>query len=167
MSANVALWVLAWLAIIIVYLGLSAVLREVRMLRGQVARLAAATAQRPLDNNPQLPPGLVGGVRRVVVASDSRCPLCRVVLARLGEQAATLPHPPILLTHEDPQAWADVPPGLTVVRDEAAWRQIAHLTPPILMDVAPGGSVIELVLPSNEKDVDAAVTRWSTEGVSR
>ncbi|MDO5663521.1 MAG: hypothetical protein Q4G40_12560, partial [Brachybacterium sp.] len=39
MSGTVALWVLTWIALIVLYLCLAAVLREVRLLRAQVGRL--------------------------------------------------------------------------------------------------------------------------------
>ncbi len=159
------MWVLAWIAIIAVYLGLAAVLREIRALRDQVSRLTEAAGHLGPDQTVRLPAGVAGGSARVVLAADSTCPLCRLVLARLSKRAARLTDPPVLLTHESPQEWDQAPDGVTMVRDDVAWSRIAHLAPPVLMWVEPDGTVRDLRLPVHENDVDNALGRWTVEGV--
>lgn len=165
MSPGVALWVLAWIAIVVLYLGLSAVLREIRLLRAQVSRLTASGAAPRAAQNPRLPATLMADGPGIVLTADSLCPLCRVVAATVSAQADRLGRPVTLLTHESPEAWTDVPPGLRLVQDEQAWREVSHLSPPVLMDVAADGVVRDLVLPSNENEADAALKRWTVEGV--
>lgn len=165
MSPSVALWVLAWIAIVVLYLALSAVLREVRLLRAQVSRLNGMAATSGGGDNPRLPADLLAGRPGIVLSADSLCPLCRVVAETVSQRADRLERPVTLLTHEPVESWTDVPPGLRLVQDLDAWREVSHLSPPVLMNVAADGRVTDLVLPSNQNDADAAITRWSVEGV--
>ena len=158
MTPTAALWGLTFVAIVVLYLCLAAVLREVRLLRAQVARLTATSA--PTGQHLRLPAGLTGGRDAVVLASDSRCPLCRVVLAALADLSPRLAEPPVVLTHEPATDWGDLPPGLRLVRDEDAWRELAHLSSPVLLSVAGNGTVRELLLPANEHEVAATLQRW-------
>ena len=155
MSLHTSLWVLVCIAIVGVYLALSVALREGRTRRVRRFRTQSPTVR------PQLAASLVAGRSRVVVASQSRCPLCRVVLARVGERVEGFVTAPVLLTYEPAAEWHGLPPGITVVQDEASWAQIAHLIPPVLMQVDADGQVTDLVVPSDEAAVDAALTRWS------
>ncbi|GMA18458.1 hypothetical protein MM440_10610 [Arsenicicoccus piscis] len=132
--------VVSWIAIVVLYLGLAACLREIRLLRGQVSRLT-------------YPAG---------AASDSACPLCRLVLARLADLSSRLPEPAVLLTYESDDVWGPLPAGIRVVRDDPSWSAVAHLTPPVLMLVAPSGEVLELALPAGPDDVDRALESFRT-----
>jgi len=93
---------------------------------------------------------------RVVLAGDSTCQTCLDV-------AEALPRHPraadvALLTHEPAAAWPDrITGALQVVTDHGAWRQIAHLNPPILMLVARGGRVDRLALPVSAADAAATI----------
>lgn len=148
-----ALGVVACVGIVGVYLVLSVVLRDARMRRARAGGGAIA--------RPRLSASLVAGRSRIVVAAESRCPLCRVVLARLGERVDEFPTAPVLLTTERVVDWHGVPSGITVVQDAESWERIVHLIPPVLMQVAADGQVTDLVLPFDETDVDAAVARWA------
>lgn len=166
MSVGTALWVLAWVAIVVLYLALSVVLREVRTLRAQVSRLTEQVARHQAEPGALATPAIVmpasvtGTRPRVVLAAESTCPLCRVVLARLGRYADSVPGDIVLLTHEPSAAWDAIPAGIDLVRDDDAWREIAHLSPPILFLTAADGHVVDLVLPSRESDVDSTIQEW-------
>ncbi|MFT7839707.1 hypothetical protein Q5530_26485 [Saccharothrix sp. BKS2] len=148
MNPGTAFLVITWAAIVVLFLGLAAVLREVRLLRAAVARdpEGFSAAQ----------PDIVLGERfagRVVLAADSGCPLCVAVARRLTDA--------VLLTHEPPDAW-DTP--LDVVSDREAWRSVSHLAPPVLMRVDATGRVARLALPVREEQVDEVLDEWGVRG---
>ncbi|MFC6087820.1 hypothetical protein [Saccharothrix lopnurensis] len=148
MNPGTAFLVITWAAIVVLFLGLAAVLREVRLLRAAVARdpQGFSAAQ----------PDIVLGERfagRVVLAADSGCPLCVAVARRLTDA--------VLLTHEPPGAW-DTP--LDVVSDREAWRSVSHLAPPVLMRVDATGRVARLALPVREEQVDEVLDEWGVRG---
>ncbi|QFZ21258.1 hypothetical protein [Saccharothrix syringae] len=148
MNPGTAFLVITWAAIVVLFLGLAAVLREVRLLRAAVARdpRGFSAAQ----------PDVVLGERfanRVVLAADSGCPLCLAVSRRLTDA--------VLLTHERPEVW-DTP--LDVVSDREAWRAVSHLAPPVLMRVDATGRVARLVLPVREEQVDEVLDEWGVRG---
>ncbi|WP_018680410.1 hypothetical protein [Actinokineospora enzanensis] len=151
MSPSTAFLVITWAAIILLFLGLAAVLREVRMLRAQLARDSGGFSAAA--------PDLLLGARfagRVVLAGDSGCPLC-VAVARRAKEA-------VVLTHESPEVWES---GLDVVSDREAWRVVSHLSPPVLMLVGADGRVTRLLLPVREEQVDEALAEWGVRGGSR
>ncbi|SDM80012.1 thioredoxin domain-containing protein [Allokutzneria albata] len=147
MSAELAFYLITWAAIIVLFLGLAATLREVRLLRAVVMRNpdGFATAQ---------PDVVLGGVfadgtsRPIVAAVDSGCPLCRTVVEELARRAPDAK----LLTHESPSVWRDA--GLEVISDREAWRAISHLSPPVLMHVDGGGAVRRMTLPVRVEELD-------------
>src|SRR5947207_16019677 len=100
MSPVVAFAVITWAAIVVLFLALGAVLREVRLLRGLVARNPAGfSSTKPdisLDGE-----FASGGPARIVVAADSGCPLCLAVVDRLADRAPGA----VLLTHEPSAVW--------------------------------------------------------------
>ncbi|GGN21674.1 hypothetical protein FHR83_002177 [Actinoplanes campanulatus] len=157
MSPLWALLLLTWAAMIILFLGLGAVLREVRMLRAQIDA-AAATGERV---DIELPASVAGGRGGLVLAVDSGCPLCIAVVQRVGsvmsgpDSAAA-----VLLTFEPEKQWNGLTGGLPVVRDERAWSAIAHLSTPILLQVDGQGRVRRLHLPANERDVTPVLQSW-------
>lgn len=153
MTPSLAFTVITWAAIILLFFGLAAVLREVRLLR--------ATVTRTTDGFTAAPPDLVLGARfagrRIVAAVDSGCPLCLTVterLARLGADAT-------LLTHEPLTTWTDLACGLPVISDGEAWRSVSHLSPPVLMLLDEAGRVRRLVLPVRAGEVDTTLAGWS------
>ncbi|MCP3802562.1 hypothetical protein NLX83_25145 [Allokutzneria sp. A3M-2-11 16] len=147
MSAELAFYLITWAAIIVLFLGLVATLREVRLLRAVVMRDpdGFAAAQ---------PDVVLGGVfadgtsRPIVAAVDSGCPLCRVVVDELAQRA---PHAK-LLTHESPSVWSGA--GLEIISDREAWRAVSHLSPPVLMHVDGGGAVRRMTLPVRVEELD-------------
>ncbi|GLW89783.1 hypothetical protein [Actinokineospora globicatena] len=143
-----AFLVITWVAIVVLFLGLAAVLREVRLLRATVARdpggFASAGAEIDL------------GARfagRVVVAADTGCPLCREVVGRLTGA--------VVLTHEPAEAWDT---ELEVVSDREAWRAVSHLAPPVLMLVGTNGVVRRVALPARAGQVDEVLDDWGVRG---
>ncbi|GAA3464905.1 hypothetical protein GCM10018963_69180 [Saccharothrix longispora] len=147
-NPGTAFAVLTWVAILVLFLGLAAVLREVRLLRATVARDPGGFSAAQ--------PDLVLGPRfagRVVLAADSGCPLCVAVARRLTDA--------VLLTHESPDVWDT---RLDVVRDREAWRVVSHLAPPVLMLVDAAGRVARVVLPVREEQVDDVLDEWGVRG---
>ncbi|MEU6082911.1 hypothetical protein [Streptomyces sp. NPDC047108] len=158
MSPTLALVILSWIAIVILYLALAAVLREVRMLRRRLDE-RAATAAPPAEL--VLPASFVErvaapGRERTVLVADATCPLCRHAAAVLAERA-TPEFRPVLLTYEPPDTWSSLPGAVEVVQDRDAWSSLAHLSPPVILTVGADGSVGSLHLPSNERDIAAAL----------
>jgi hypothetical protein len=153
MAAHWAILIVTWATIVVLYLGLAAVLREVRLLRDRVGADAAAGGQISI----RLPAAVTRGHRRVVAAVDSGCPLCRVVARRLAAITAVRP---VLLTFEPVDQWSGVDDRLDVVRDDRAWSAIAHLSTPVLMLVDGDGAVERLVLPASERDILPTLASW-------
>ncbi len=157
MSPLWALLVLTWAAIVVLFLGLGAVLREIRLLRARID--TAATSGERVDI--VLPASVTGGRGGVVLAVDSGCPLCIAVV----QQVASVTTGPegsgaVLLTFEPEEQWGGLTGGLPVVRDDRAWSAIAHLSTPILMQVGGDGRVERLHLPANERDVVPTLRSW-------
>lgn len=80
MSAHWALLVLTWAAMVVLFLGLGAVLREVRLLRARVDSGAASGERVDIT----LPPAVTGGRAGLVLAVDSGCPLCIALLGAVA-----------------------------------------------------------------------------------
>jgi hypothetical protein len=161
MSPVAALLVVTWAAIVVLFFGLAAVLREVRLLRGIVTRdrdgFVAAQPELSLGE-----PFTGGDGTRIVLAVDSGCPLCLAATQRLAARG----YPATLLTHESPEAWPGIAGGLTVVSDRESWRSISHLSPPVLMLVDGSGRVRRMVLPVREQEVDHVLDEWRIPGVT-
>ncbi|MFJ3955825.1 hypothetical protein ACIPXV_38300 [Streptomyces libani] len=163
MSATLAMVILSWIAIVILYLALAALLREVRMLRRQVNERAATGAA---SAELQLPASFVAriaepGRERTVLVADAGCPLCRYAAAVLAE-AATSEFRPVLLTYEPPEKWSALPETVQLVQDGDAWSSLAHLSPPVLLTVGADGTVGSLHLPSSEHDIAAVLAVTSS-----
>ncbi|GAA3015114.1 hypothetical protein [Actinokineospora diospyrosa] len=143
-----AFLVITWVAIVVLFLGLAAVLREVRLLRAAISRDPGGydSAQ----------PDIVLGERfagRVVLAADTGCSLCHAVADRLTGA--------LLLTHEQASVWET---RLEVVTDREAWRAVSHLAPPVLMLVGLDGRVRRLSLPVRADQVDEVLDEWGVRG---
>ncbi|MET8996839.1 hypothetical protein [Amycolatopsis sp. Hca4] len=152
MTPSLAITLITWAAIVLLFFGLAAVLREVRLLRGMVTG--------GTDGFSAAPPDLVLGPQfagRVVAAVDSGCPLCLTVAERLAGLGADA----TLLTHEPLTAWAELAHGLPVVSDGEAWRSVSHLSPPVLMLADETGRVRRMLLPSRVSEVDTALAGWA------
>lgn len=152
MTTSTAVLLITWAAIAVLFFGLAAVLREVRLLRGIVTRTSDGFVAAPPDVD--LGPRFAG---RVVAAVDSGCPLCLTVVDRLAELAAGT----TLLTHEPTSVWEDLARGLPVVSDAEAWRSVSHLAPPVLMLTDGTGRVRRLQLPVRGVDVDTTLAGWT------
>jgi hypothetical protein len=155
MSPLVALFIVTWAAIVLLFFGLAAVMREVRLLRG--------IAVRDPDGFTAAPPDLTlggpfagGGGSRAVLAVDSGCSLCLAITERLARREAQV----TLLTHEPPAVWQGVAGELPIVSDRELWRSVAHLSPPVLMLVDGSGRVRKLLLPVREQEVDRVLEQW-------
>lgn len=154
MSPLLAFHLLTWAAVAVLFFGLAAVLREVRLLRAMIGRPDGFSAAAP---DIVLGPAFADGVRRrMVLAVDSGCPLCLAVTERLARREPGA----VLLTHEPAEVWAGVAGPLQVVSDRGSWREISHLAPPVLMLVEPSGLVRRMVLPVREEEVDTVSADW-------
>lgn len=181
MSPAVAFFIVTWAAIIVLFFGLAAVLREVRLLRGLVVRnsdgfatelpelsLGAQFARSDVGNrnpgNGNVSDGNAGNggvphssAERIVVAVDSGCPLCLAVVERLAARSAEA----TLLTHEPPAVWDDIAGQLPIISDRESWRAVAHLSPPVLMLIDDSGSVRKMMLPVRVAEVDNVLADWT------
>jgi len=159
MSPTLAMWIVTWVAIVVLFLAVGAVLREVRLLRILITRDAGFSSATP---DLRLDPGVVEGRDNIVLASDSGCPLCAAVASRLAARAVEDGARPVLLTYEDPTTWPDeIREVFTVVSDQSAWQKIAHLSPPVLMAVAADGAVRQLGLPVDEGSAEQMLDKWT------
>jgi hypothetical protein len=160
MSPTVAFAVVTWAAIALLFLGLGAVLRETRLLRGQLGRDRAGFTVAPPDLSFD---GRLasGGEPQVVLVADSGCPLCLAAAERLGARRPGA----VLLTHEPLHTWSGVADRLRVVSDREAWRVVSHLAPPVLMLVDGAGAVRRLVLPTREDEINTVLDEWTRGGI--
>jgi hypothetical protein len=154
MSPGLAFDIVTWAAIVVLFLGLAAVLRELRLLRGLVTQGGDGFVSAP----PELSLGqrFAGGGAHVVLAADTGCPLCVAAAERLARRAPGA----TLLTHEPAEVWHRVAGRLRVASDPESWRSISHLSTPVLMLVDGAGAVRRLVLPVREEQVDTVVGEW-------
>ncbi|WP_239574941.1 hypothetical protein [Actinokineospora baliensis] len=142
-----AFLVITWVAIVLLFLGLAAVLREVRLLRAIVGRdQGGYEAQADIVLGEKF-------AGRVVLAADTGCSLCHAVADRLTDA--------VVLTHEVASTW-DI--GLEVVTDREAWRAVSHLAPPVLMLVGSDGRVQRISLPVRAEQVDEVLDEWGVRG---
>ncbi|WP_410592034.1 hypothetical protein [Amycolatopsis sp. lyj-23] len=155
MTPSIAITLLTWAAILLLFFGLAAVLREVRLLRGVVTRNADGFTTAPPDL--VLGPRFAGDGGRIVAAVDSGCPLCLTVVERLAGLGADA----TLLTHESPARWAELAHGLPVISDGEAWRSVSHLAPPVLMLLDGTGRVRRVLLPVRAAEVDTTLAEWA------
>jgi hypothetical protein len=159
MSAQSAFVVLTWAAIVVLFLAVAALLREVRLLRAFVARTSDGYSAAPplirFDSEQ-----LANGREQIVVAADSGCPLCGEVVSELAHRS-TEEGAAVVLTYEPSSAWPDeLLGGLRLVTDRDAWRAVGHLTPPVLMKVDGSGTVQQLVLPMSAGDALQRIDGW-------
>lgn len=164
MDPLIALVVLSWVAIVVLYLGLAAVLREVRMLRREVATATTSWDPREVDEVVTMPGLARSGGPTLVLAADSSCPMCRLHTARLAEQHAHLDAPALVLGYQTREEWGELDDRLRYVQDEDAWQQIAHLSPPVLLLLDESGAAREVTMPSSRDEALVLMQQW---GVAR
>jgi len=162
MSPWLAVTIVTWVALLVLYLGLAATLRQVRLLSAELTALRAGGDTRTTGVDLHLPALAVpdGPAARLVVAADTGCPACHVTVETLAALAPGLPVPPLLLTYEPPQVWRDLAGHMEVRQDTESWRALRHLAPPVLMSVDASGRVIDLALPSSPEDVPRTLSAW-------
>lgn len=160
MAPTAALWVLTWAVMLFLFFALGAVLREVRVLRGQVETLGWQQVRPTAPEDLRMPSGLTADQPRLVLAATSGCPLCQMFAHELAERADVFAIRPALLTYEGPDAWSHLPAGLQIVSDDAAWQQVAHLSPPVLLLVDPDGTVARMAMPTTLEDFDQTLAGW-------
>lgn len=141
-----------WAAMIVLYFGLAATLRKVKVLEAELAGIRAGGAAKASGISIKLP----GYEGRLVLAADSACPSCFVTVKALD--TLELGVKPVLLTYEEPSTWDA--PSLEIRQDTQAWRAVAHLSPPVLLSVDESGQVAQLALPTHPDDVIRAVAAW-------
>lgn len=162
MSPWLAVTIVTWIALLVLYLGLAATLRQVRLLSAELTALRAGGDTRATRVDLHLPALAVpdGPASRLVVAADTGCPACHLAVEALAELAPGLPVPPLLLTYESPEVWRDEAGPLEIRQDTESWRLLRHLAPPVLLSVDASGRVLELALPSGPEDVPRTVAAW-------
>ena len=163
MSPWVALAVITWLAMAVLYLGLAATLHRVRMLSAELAALRAGGHVRASGVDLRLPALAApqGSAPRLVVAADTGCPACHMTVAKVAALAPELSQAPILLTYEPPDVWQEDAGGLLDIKqDPDSWRVLAHLAPPLLLSVDAEGRVTSLALPSTPDDIPRTLAAW-------
>ncbi|SNS63067.1 hypothetical protein SAMN05421812_101186 [Asanoa hainanensis] len=160
MEPWIAVAIVTWVALLLLLAALGSVVRDLRLLRGQVDQSAAQFAATRVALRM---PNLAGVGTRIVLAGESGCPLCVAAALRAAGVSAAAQVPVTLLTHEAADSWADVPTGaLSVVSDPESWQVIGHLSPPVLLLLSAEGDVQRLVLPVDTAEVDRVLSEWST-----
>ncbi|MGO4957796.1 hypothetical protein ACTQ49_11120 [Luteococcus sp. Sow4_B9] len=161
MSTTAALWVLTWGVILFLFFALAAVMREVKLLRGQLETMGWQQVTPVAPDDIRLPAafGSTEG-RRLVLAATSGCPLCQMLAHELAERADEFAVRPALLTYEGGDAWSHLPVGLQIITDDDAWKQVAHLSPPVLLCVQPDGRVEDLAMPTTSNELEQTLAAW-------
>ncbi len=162
MSPWLAVTIVTWVAMLVLYLGLAATLRQVRLLSAELTSLRAGGDTRAARVDLRLPALAApdGTAARLVVAADTGCPACHVTVEKLAALAPGLAVPPLLLTYESPQVWHELAGPLEVRQDTESWRALRHLAPPVLMSVDASGRVLDLALPTSPEDVPRTLSAW-------
>jgi hypothetical protein len=162
MSPWIAVAVVTWLAMAVLYLGLAATLHRVRMLSAELAALRTGGHVRATGVDLRLPALATsdGAAARLVVAADTGCPACHMTVEVLAALAPELSARPTLLTYERPDAWPEAAGRLEIRQDPESWRVLAHLMPPLLLSVDAEGRVIDLALPSHPDDIPRTLAAW-------
>src|SRR6187397_1792616 len=99
MPVWMAVSIITWIALLLMFFALATVVRDVRLLRSQINRDATEFAAARVAL--QLP-GPVGHDGGIVLAADVGCPLCLATAIRLGELAERVsPARVSLLTYDE------------------------------------------------------------------
>ena len=157
MSPQTALLVLAWVAIVVLYLGMAALLRELRMLRRSVTRGPGGPGRSARTIRLRGLPEASTGDERLVLVVDSQCPLCAACLEELPALAARTSSRPVVL-HEG--ALRSPSAAVTYYSDAEDLGSFAHLSPPVLALVGPRGDVRDLALVNHPSELAAAAQSW-------
>jgi hypothetical protein len=156
-----ALFIVTWGVMLLLYLGLARVLFEIHGLRRRVDRLMArsrsseSTDAYPID----LPSEASAGIDILLVA-ESSCPRCWAVLECLIERGSA--HRLGLLTYEEPSVWSPFSDRIRIIQSETGWASVAHLSPPALLRLDRArGEVSDIALPVGESDLKAKLDLWN------
>lgn len=166
MSPSIAVTVVTWAAMAVLYLGLAATLHRVRTLSAELVALRAGGHVKAAGVDLHLPAlaAQEGSGGRLVVAADTGCPACHMAVEALAALAPELSRVPTLLTYEPPETWLAATPEaagrLEIRQDPESWRVLAHLMPPLLLSVDSEGRVTELALPSTPDDLPRILAAW-------
>jgi len=162
MSPWIAVTVVTWIAMVVLYLGLAATLHRVRTLSAELAELRTGGHVKATGVDLRLPALAAqdGSAVRLVVAADTGCPACHMTVEALAALAPELSQVPTLLTYERPDAWPEAAGRLEIRQDAESWRVLAHLMPPLLLSIDADGRVIDLALPSNPDDIPRTLAAW-------
>ncbi len=167
MDRTIALFIVTWGVMLLLYLGLARVLFELRGLRSRVdhltARSSASSPSYPID----LPSHAFAGVDILLVA-ESSCARCWAVLECLIKRDSA--HELGLLTYEDPAVWSPFSDRIQIIQSETSWASMNHLSLPVLLRLDRArGTVSDIALPVGESDLKATLDRWdksSTEEIN-
>jgi hypothetical protein len=160
MDRTLALFIITWSVMLLLYLGLARVLYDLHGLRRRVERLSAQSAPAASSLPLELPTGTFGGVD-VLLAVESSCPRCWMVAEWIIENAST--RQAALLTYEDPTVWSPFSDRIRIIQSESAWASITHLSPPVLLRLDPAGSAVtDIFLPVGESDLRTTLDLWDS-----
>lgn len=162
MPPYLGLFVVTWVALALLYLGLARVLQELYVLRARVASLSTSSARTGGASQLQFDlalPSELAAASSVVVAAESSCSTCWKVLTAVAAHPA--PSKPLLLTYEDERVWEPVADDFTVIRSHSGWSSISHLTPPVLVKLGPQGRPEQIVLPVSAAEVTSTLDSWA------
>lgn len=157
MDKTLALFIITWAVMVLLYLGLARVLFEVNGLRRRVDRLAAQSFTSTASHPIVLSDDVFAGVDVILVA-ESSCPRCWAVLEYLVEHGSA--HQLALLTYEEPTAWSPWSDRIRIIRSASDWASMAHLSPPVLLRLDRGGAVADIALPVGESDLKKTLDLW-------
>jgi hypothetical protein len=156
MDRTLALFIITWGVMVLLYLGLARVLFEINGLRRRVDRLTAqssSTASYPIVLSDDVFTGV-----DVLLVAESSCARCWAVLEYLVEHGSA--HQLALLTYEEPTVWSPCSSRIQIIRSTTDWASMAHLSPPILLRLDRGGAVADIALPVGESDLKKTLDLW-------
>jgi len=169
MSPWIAVTAVTWVAMVVLYFGLAATLHRVRMLSAELAELRTGGHVRATGVDLRLPALAAqdGSTTRLVVAADTGCPACHMTVEALAALAPELSQVPTLLTYEPPDRWPEAAGRLEIRQDPDSWRVLAHLMPPLLLNVDADGRVTDLALTTTPDDIPRTLAAWGLRSAPR
>jgi hypothetical protein len=153
MSFTSAALILAWLAIAVLALGFAALLQQVRSLQAALRLPPGARAGLP-DSARALRPA--GAGRRYVLTVDPGCSVCAEILPEFRELAARYA-PAAEFALLAPSGVHPGSPGVDVLVDAAAYRDLAPSWSPGLVVIGADGDVLEVAPGGDLRPLAAAL----------
>jgi hypothetical protein len=139
-AAGAAALILAWIAIVVLAFGFAALLQQVRSLQAALRLPPGARAGLPQSAR-ALEPAATD--RRYVLTVDPGCAVCSEVLPEFRELAAR--HAGVAeFAVLAPSGDYPVSPGVQILVDADAYRDLAPSWSPGIVAIGPGGTVIEV-----------------------